>query len=280
MPSTGRHSGRTRPHQRDTDDTTPVLGSGLSALEGFLEKYNETNEKSMSVACHKNYRHQLARIISFWKETSPAYYEIGVREVSQEELNDPTRFYFGRKVDLVYTGMNMQFFLHFLLVTKRKTNGKYKSMEDLRKYKDCVMWGAKMALERLPTSFYEGVDNFLGSYKKEFIQAKKQGDTEESSSDPIPIALYKLMTQWALDQNNILVWFWTLTQWNCMARSSSIDPLGFHNLKIGNDSIKLKYDDSKADKAGERLSEKNIYANPKEWKLCWLTGLGLSLIHI
>jgi hypothetical protein len=275
MPSTASHSGRIRPHQRDTDDAAPVLGSALAAPEGFLEKFNETNEKSMSTACRKNYRQRLARIITFWKESSPDYYAVGVREISEELGKDPTRFYYGRKQDLVYSGMNMQFFLYFLLETKRKANGKYKSLEDLRKYKDCVMWGAKMASERLPTTFYEGVDNFLGSYKKEFIQAKKAGETEESSSDPIPISLYKLILRWALEQNNILVWFWTLTQWNCMARSASIDPLGFHNLKLGNDSIRLKYDDSKADKAGERLSEKNIYANPKDWRLCWWTGFGI-----
>jgi hypothetical protein len=275
MPSTARHSGRIRPHQRDTDDTAAVLGCTLSAPVGFLEKYNETNEKSMSVACRKNYRQRLARIIVFWKETSPEYYAVGVREVSEEVRNDPTRFYYGRKLDLVYKGMNMQFFLHFLLETKRKGNGKYKSLEDLRKYKDSVMWGAKMASERLPTKFYKVVDNFLASYKKEFIAAKKQGNTEETSSDPIPMSLYKLVAKWALEQNNILVWFWTLSQWNCMARSSSIDNLGFHNLKIGNDSIRLKYDDSKADKAGERLSEKNIYANPKDWRLCWWTSFGI-----
>jgi hypothetical protein len=47
MPSTASHSGRIRPHQRDTDDAAPVLGSALSAPEGFLEKFNESNEKSM-----------------------------------------------------------------------------------------------------------------------------------------------------------------------------------------------------------------------------------------
>ena len=42
----------------------------------------------------------------------------------------------------------------------------------------------------------------------------------------------------------------------------SIDPLGFHNFSVGMDSVKCKYDDSKADKKGERVSPKNIYANP------------------
>lgn len=41
-----------------------------------------------------------------------------------------------------------------------------------------------------------------------------------------------------------------------MARCASVDPLGFHNFSLGQDSLIVKYDDSKADKDGERLSEK------------------------
>ena len=41
-----------------------------------------------------------------------------------------------------------------------------------------------------------------------------------------------------------------------MGRYASIDPLGFHNFAVAQDSIKCKYDDSKADKDGEKLSEK------------------------
>ena len=46
-----------------------------------------------------------------------------------------------------------------------------------------------------------------------------------------------------------------------MARCASVDPLGFHNFSLGQDSLIVKYDDSKADKDGDRLSEKHIYAN-------------------
>ena len=42
-----------------------------------------------------------------------------------------------------------------------------------------------------------------------------------------------------------------------MARSASIDCLAFHNFSVGSlDSIVIKYDETKADKAGEKLSEK------------------------
>ncbi len=60
-----------------------------------------------------------------------------------------------------------------------------------------------------------------------------------------------------------------------MARSASIDPLAFHHFNLGIDSIIGKYDDSKADKIGERLSEKNIYANPLNWHMCWWTGMAI-----
>ena len=54
----------------------------------------------------------------------------------------------------------------------------------------------------------------------------------------------------------------------------SIDPLGFHNFSVGMDSVKCKYDDSKADKKGERVSPKNIYANPFNPMVCPHLSLG------
>ena len=54
-----------------------------------------------------------------------------------------------------------------------------------------------------------------------------------------------------------------------MARLASIDPLGFHNLKLGNDSIRLKYDDSKADKGwGSLLGAHSFWTRSKR-ELIW-----------
>ena len=60
-----------------------------------------------------------------------------------------------------------------------------------------------------------------------------------------------------------------------MARCASVDPLSFHNFSLGQDSIIVKYDNSKADKYGKRLSEENIYANTDDYSLCFWTGLGI-----
>ena len=117
----------------------------------------------------------------------------------------------------------------------------------MRKYKDAIMWGANVSGERLPISFYEEFDKFLGSYKKIFIKAKKDGDVDEREADPIPVSLYQMILRWSIEENNMFCWFWSLAQWNCMARCASIDPLAFHNFKVGQDSIVCKNDDSQAD---------------------------------
>ena len=64
-----------------------------------------------------------------------------------------------------------------------------KSCKDIRKFRDTVLWGSKMAGDRLPSSFYDEIEIYLGAYKKKFAQAKKKGEVEQeySSTDPIPL---------------------------------------------------------------------------------------------
>ena len=275
-----RRRGRIRADQRDTNDDVAIIGSDIAAPTDLAEKYNETAKCDMTNTCRRNYRNRNAKIIEFWKEFDPAYYAVGVRDVPEEEYNDPTKWFFSDsgkfKKDIVYEGLNEAFVLHFWVSTKiNEKNGKHKSVGDLRKYRDAIVWGAKTAKQQLPRTFYVMADSFLNGYKKEWTNQKKLGNVEDTSADPISRDLYKLILRWALDQNNIMVWHWTQAQWNCMARSASIDPLHTDNFKIGGDSLVVKYDDSKADKNAERLSEKNIYANPHNWRMCYWTGLGI-----
>ena len=59
-----------------------------------------------------------------------------------------------------------------------------------------------------------------------------------------------------------------------MSRSISIGGLAFHNVKIGvSDSIKFKFDETKADKTGEFVQENNCYANPINPHLCFFLAL-------
>ena len=129
--------------------------------------------------------------------------------------------------------------------------------------------------EPLPVSFHREIEDYLAGYKREVVKVKKLGNTDETASDPISFELYRLFLRWSVEESNIFMWFWTLSQWSCMARCALIDPLSFHNFDVAQDSIKCKYDDSKADKEGEKLSVKNIYANPTNFKECWWTAMGI-----
>ncbi len=60
-----------------------------------------------------------------------------------------------------------------------------------------------------------------------------------------------------------------------MAHCVSVGPPGFHNFSLGANSLICKYNNSKADKDEEKLSEKNTYANPENYLLCFWTGLGI-----
>ena len=63
--------------------------------------------------------------------------------------------------------------------------------------------------------------------------------------------------------------------WNLMARSVSVDCLGFHHFRnVMADSIKCKFGETKADKTGEFVQEKNCYANPHEPELCFFSAPG------
>ena len=64
-------------------------------------------------------------------------------------------------------------------------------------------------------------------------------------------------------------------QWNCMARSISIDDLGFRNIHKNCDSIACKYDQTKKDKAGDKCNDKNLHANPENPNVCLFLALGL-----
>jgi hypothetical protein len=165
-------------------------------------------------------------------------------------------------------------------VVKKKKNNEEKAMfrsnSDFRKYHHAIIFGAREAKVILSQEHHGTVGEFVQAYKKEAVKKKSAGLLmDERDSDPITFIFFQKICEWALASNNIFLWVFGLLQWNCMARSVSIDPLGFHNFKIGTDSLKCTYDNSKSDQSGEKVSPKNIYANPLKPVLCVFTALGI-----
>jgi hypothetical protein len=99
-------------------------------------------------------------------------------------------FILGDKMDLVYSGMNFDYVLHFLIKDVTKADGKLKSFQDVRKYRDAILWRSKVAEQQMPQTFFEKTDIYLEAYKKKFLVEKKAGNVDEYTTDPIPMPVY------------------------------------------------------------------------------------------
>ena len=241
MPGAGTRHGRIHPHQRETDNTTHTIGANIQ-IENFETDLHETKDLEMSKAVRRDYRNRIRRIIEYWEGNLPDYATLGVRNVPIEDQTNITLYYFNGsfKKDIVYSGLNVKMFLKFLIQKKDIGDGKIISFNDIRKYKDAVIWGSKVVKTPLPTTFYQEAEAYLKGYKKLVVKKQKEGMIAEEEADPITHTLFKLLLNWAIKSNNIFVWFWSIVQWNCMARGANVDPLGFHNISLGTDSIRVK----------------------------------------
>ena len=189
-----RASGRVPVAFRATNDSTGILGDDVDIGEDYNVIVQETLDKEISPKTRKDYRNRLKRIIDYWKIECPAYYEKGVRKVPQDELIDVSKYHYGKTEDIIYSstegGINGKAVIRFLAHTRKKKGGNLKTHGELRKFKDAILWGAKMQDELLPSSFYTQVERYLNSFKKEVAVARRDGMVEDKAADPITIPLY------------------------------------------------------------------------------------------
>jgi hypothetical protein len=152
---------------------------------------------------------------------------------------------------------------------KQKANGNTSSHVQLPKYHDAILWGSQQVKQLLPRAYYNDIEKFLPSYRKETVDAKKEGKLDEQEADLISWSLFKLILSWALDTFNTFVWTYSILQWNCMVRLVNIGSLRFHNFRAGEDHIVCCYDDTKSDQTGKnKCTDKHIYSNLLEPTFC------------
>ena len=120
---------------------------------------------------------------------------------------------------------------------------------------------------------------FIKTFKKEKAAAKSEGKCDEKDADEIPFTLFEGICCWAIKSGNIMLWTFTVVQWNIMGRSVNVDPLGFHNLSRdgGSDCICITLDKNKSDQSGENVSPKKCYANPGNPTVCFNLALACYL---
>ena len=108
-----------RESTRPVDYNATIIGENLVASTQDQEFVEETNLHGMHLNTKRDYRNRLNRLIEYWKEKEPGYFDIGVRDLNQEELNDTSKFYHKNKQDLVYTG-NSCVFRHTMATINNK----------------------------------------------------------------------------------------------------------------------------------------------------------------
>jgi hypothetical protein len=271
-----RRGGRIRPHERNTgDDNVEILGANIAVSAEHTASVKATERQDLNEKNRRNYRNRIKHIYEWLKTEYPEYYNVGVIELSEDQLADEDMFWWKNKFDLIYEGINVGMVKAFLAFKKQKVNGKTSSHVQIRKYNDAILWGAKTSNQRLPLSYYESMEKFLVAFKKETTVAKKDGMLDEQEADPITWTLFRKILQWALDRKNIFLWVFSILQWNCMARSINIGVLAFHCFRVGEDCIIVRYDKSKADQTGEKVSDKHVYDNPFDPLVSVFLALGV-----
>ena len=133
--------------------------------------------------------------------------------------------------DLAYSGLDVSYFLAFLSEMKKKDNGKIALYSHISKFYDAIKYGSKVAGCHLSLEFYSKTDTFLICFRKEFAQAKKQGNMDERERNAGSGILLLLLVLWAVGEGNIFVRVFCLCMWHLMAHSCNVDCLAFHNIK-------------------------------------------------
>ena len=272
MSSNHPHGGRVHPGPRNqnTQDTAtpPDLNRAntvqrISIRPEHAEGIAITVDHAEKQKTRNDHRNRLKRMVAWCEQEYDDEKHLFIRDVTQEELNDKSKHFHKQRRDFIYAVLDPGVIMAFLsTVRKENGTGKTRSHSHIRKFHDAVLFGAREQGVTMSDDYYRDIETYLKSFRKESVQAKRSGETEELDADPMPFPLYEQLCRWKLDAGNIFGWIYLTLLWNCLGRSASVDPLGLHNLKLGTDSIIVTYDDSKMDNTGERVHPKNCYANP------------------
>ena len=213
-------------------------GNSVDILEAAINPNHaadirETTAHEMDAETEKDHRRRQREIMEWIKKEYPEQYDHCVIELTAEQKSNPDNKYYASTHDFVYERVNPTTIKAFLSSEKKykdETRTTQYSHVHIRKYHDSLLFGRKTIGAELPQKYHTEMKAYLKSVRKEKQTAKAEGNLDEEDADPITFPLYEHMCNWFIEDNDVLSWAFTVTQWNCMARSINIDPLGFHNM--------------------------------------------------
>ena len=208
MPRTAIHTTRVIPATNNEE----VLGNDIQLHEAHGSSMRETEDFEKKRKTIKDFCNRLKRMTSWMKNSYPAYYNVGVVQLSDEQKADKRRYH-TQEEDFRYSGLNVQMVKAFMSANKFKpgTENQY-SYEHMRKYHNAIQHGAYRACQSLPQSYVLGMDKFLLSLRKEKTQAKKNGHLDEHEADPISFSFYSSICEFALLTGDIFTCAYTVCQ--------------------------------------------------------------------
>jgi hypothetical protein len=116
-----------------------TLRSWKNIPHWFSTLVRNTEVQHVSISNKRDYRNRLGHIFAFLLERYPAYYAVGVRALTEDEVANPEMFWWKNKHDLVHERLNVKMIKAFLAFKKKKENGKTASHVQIRKYNDCII---------------------------------------------------------------------------------------------------------------------------------------------
>ena len=95
-------------------------------------------------------RNRIKHVHDFFEKNDKEHFTLGTRELTAEELQDPSKHWHNNKRDLIYKGFNIKLFKAFLRTKEVKSNGKTACFSNMRKYFDTILHGSKESKQPLP----------------------------------------------------------------------------------------------------------------------------------
>ena len=164
-----------------------------------------TVDHAQKEATRNDYRNRLQRMVNWcfqhYKDDVPKF----IQEITDEERSDPTKHFHRQTWDFMYAKLPPGIIMAFLSTVRKENEngtGKTRSYTHIRKFYDAILFGAREQGTSLPctktTDFHQTIDNYLKSFKKEAVVAKKKGEVEEIDADPMPFPLYVALCTWSV----------------------------------------------------------------------------------
>ena len=89
---------------RDADFTGELLGEDIDVGEHFVAQAQATEKFSIEEQTKKSHRNKIKQMYKFWETQCPKYYKVGVRDLTNEKLENSTKFYWRNKKILSMMG--------------------------------------------------------------------------------------------------------------------------------------------------------------------------------